>query len=139
MKYLVNTKTKQILKEAKSIGQKWVDSQSDYEFLELDNAVLEDGSFRGLAEEELAPYALKAWKEERQIKLGNLEVSYNDVIYQADEVSQGRMNRAIVNLLDDETINWVAKDNSIQVLTKSDLKQIARLAGQAQTAIWIKE
>ena len=52
MKYLINTKTKEILKEAKSIGQNWVDTQLDLEFLELEDAVLEDGTFRVLTDED---------------------------------------------------------------------------------------
>ena len=55
MKYLVNTTTKEILKEAKSIGQEWVDTQLDLEFLELEDAVLEDGSFRQLTDEDINP------------------------------------------------------------------------------------
>lgn len=55
MKYLINTKTKEILKEAKSIGQNWVDTQLDLEFLELEDAVLEDGSFRQLTDEDINP------------------------------------------------------------------------------------
>ena len=53
MKYLINVNTKQILKEAKSIGQDWVDTQLDLEFLELEDAVLEDGSFRQLTDEDI--------------------------------------------------------------------------------------
>lgn len=53
MKYLINIKTKEVLKEAKSIGQAWVDTQLDLEFLELEDAVLEDGSFRQLTDEDI--------------------------------------------------------------------------------------
>lgn len=55
MKYLINVNTKQILKEAKSIGQDWVDTQLSLEFLELEDAVLEDGSFRQLTDEDINP------------------------------------------------------------------------------------
>lgn len=55
MKYLVNIKTKEILKEAKSIGQSWIDTQIDLEFLHLEDAVLEDGSFRQLTDEDISP------------------------------------------------------------------------------------
>lgn len=60
MKYLVNVNTKQILKEAKSIGQDWVDTQLNLEFLELEDAVLEDGSFRQLTDEDINPVINKA-------------------------------------------------------------------------------
>ena len=67
MKYLVNVKTKEILKEAKSIGQVWVDTQEDLELMDIKNPILEsieqeDGSvkttFRDLTKEELKPYLL---------------------------------------------------------------------------------
>ena len=67
MKYLVNVKTKEILKEAKSIGQAWVDTQEDLELIDIKNPVLEsikqeDGSvkttFRELTNAELSPYLL---------------------------------------------------------------------------------
>lgn len=35
MKYLVNIQTKEILKEAKLIGQAWVDSQVELEFFRI--------------------------------------------------------------------------------------------------------
>ena len=60
MKYLVNVNTREILKEAKSIGQDWVDSQLNLEFLELEDAVLENGSFRQLTDEDINPVINKA-------------------------------------------------------------------------------
>lgn len=59
MKYLIKLSTKEILKEAKTIGQSWVDNQNDYEFLELDDAVLEDGSFRELTDLDIEPILAK--------------------------------------------------------------------------------
>ena len=64
MKYLINTKTKEILKEAKSIGQAWVDTQLDLEFLDLDDAVLENGSFRVLTDEDISPVINKTLTKE---------------------------------------------------------------------------
>lgn len=64
MKYLVNVKTKEILKEAKSIGQDWVDTQLDLAFLELEDAVLEDGGFRQLTDEDIAPVLNKTLMKE---------------------------------------------------------------------------
>mgnify|MGYP001330002703 CR=1 FL=1 len=141
MRYAINLNTKTIvdqLPDNATENHKFL-VNNGYGLLELENPYKEDGSFRELTKEELAPYVLKSWKKDRQIKLDNLEVSYSDVVYQADETSQDRMARAILNILDGESIKWVAKDNSVQILTKEDLKQIARLAGQAQTEIWIKE
>lgn len=146
MKVLINTKTKQILKEAKSIGQAWVDTQDDLELIDIENPVSnyiekEDGTieavFRELLDEELLPFALKEKKELRTLLVANIEVEYNGIVYQGDETSQDRMSRAINGLPDDTTtISWKAKDNSSKELTRLDLKEILFLSGQEQTRIW---
>ena len=82
--------------------------------------------------------AREAFKAQRQEAVDNLEVTYEGTIYQGDEVSQGRMSRAILALPDDTTTTlWVAKDNTAMHLTRVDLSAILRLAGEAQTALWI--
>ena len=81
-------------------------------------------------------YEYFIWKQERQVKADNLEVIYNEVVYQGDELSQTRMARAIAVMNDIETTQWVAKDNSIQVLNKADLLVILKEAGIKQTLIW---
>lgn len=146
MKVLINTKTKQILKEAKSIGQAWVDTQDDLELIDIENPVSnyiekEDGTieavFRELLDEELLPFALKEKKELMTLLVENIEVEYNGIVYQGDETSQDRISRAINGLPDDTTtISWKAKDNSSKELTRLDLKEILFLAVQEQTRIW---
>lgn len=146
MKVLINTKTKQILKEAKSIGQAWVDTQDDLELIDIENPVSnyiekEDGTieavFRELLDEELLPFVLKEKKELRTLLVENIEVEYNGIVYQGDETSQDRISRAINGLPDDTTtISWKAKDNSSKELTRLDLKEILFLAVQEQTRIW---
>lgn len=78
----------------------------------------------------------QAWKSDRQNKVDNLEVEHNGVIYQGDELSQTRIARAISVMDDNETTEWVAKDNSIQTLNKADLSAILKEAGIKQTLIW---
>lgn len=146
MKVLINTKTKQILKEAKSIGQAWVDTQDDLELIDIENPVSnyiekEDGTieavFRELLDEELLPFALKEKKELRTLLVSNIEVEYNGIVYQGDETSQDRISRVINGLPDDTTtISWKAKDNSSKELTRLDLKEILFLAVQEQARIW---
>ena len=75
-------------------------------------------------------------KLSRQEFVNNIEITYNNVVYQGDEKSQDRMSRAIVGMDDDDTIEWTAKDNSKVTLLRSDLKQILRLAGIEQTKVW---
>lgn len=73
----------------------------------------------------------------RQELVDNIEVIYNGIVYQGDEVSQSRISRAINGLPDDiTTIQWKAKDNTSHELNRLDLKQILYLAGQEQTRIW---
>lgn len=80
---------------------------------------------------------LNIWKANRQTAVDNIEITYNGVIYQGDEISQTRMARAITALTSDTiSVYWVAKDNSIQELKKSDLQSILFLAGQKQSEIW---
>jgi len=84
-------------------------------------------------------YIKQQWKMQRQTLVDNIEVAYNNIVYQGDETSQDRMSRAINGLPDDTTIiNWKAKDNSTQALTRPELKEILFLAGQEQTKIWFK-
>ena len=79
----------------------------------------------------------EVFKAQRQEAVDNLEVTYEGTIYQGDEVSQGRMSRAILALPDDTTTTlWIAKDNTPMQLTKGDLSIILRLAGEAQTVLW---
>ena len=75
-------------------------------------------------------------KLSKQNIVENIEVTYNDVVYQGDEKSQDRMSRAIVGMDDDDTIEWTTKDNSKVTLLRSDLKQILRLACIEQTKAW---
>lgn len=85
-------------------------------------------------------YLNQVKKQNRQILVDNIEVTYNGIIYQGDETSQDRMSRSINGLpYDITTIQWKAKDNSSQELTKLDLKQILYLAGQEQTKIWFNK
>lgn len=82
-------------------------------------------------------YLKQASKSNRTTLVENIEVEYNRVVYQGDEISQDRMSRAINGLPDDiATILWKAKDNSSQELTRLDLKEILFMAGQEQTRIW---
>jgi len=77
------------------------------------------------------------WKQDRQQKVDNIEVTYNNVVYQGDETSQTRITKAITALPDDTTtVDWIAKDNSVQSLTRIDLKAILLDAGTQQSKIW---
>lgn len=86
--------------------------------------------------EEIQQALYNQWKAERQSKVDNIEVELNGVVYQGDETSQTRIARAVSVMEDTDTTMWVAKDNSVNELSKADLKYILREAGIKQTLIW---
>jgi len=59
--------------------------------------------------------------------------------FDGDEVSQGRMSRAIIALSTGlaPSVNWVLADNSVIQATAAELTEALVLAGQAQAAIWV--
>jgi hypothetical protein len=59
--------------------------------------------------------------------------------FDGDEVSQGRMARAIIGLqaANAPSITWVLADNTPATVTLAELTEALVLAGQAQAAIWV--
>jgi len=59
--------------------------------------------------------------------------------FDGDEISQGRMSRAIIALSTGlaPSVNWVLADNSVIQATAAELTEALVLAGQAQAAIWV--
>ena len=91
--------------------------------------------FRDITDDEFKDGTYAFFKKVKAILVSNITISHNGVEYQGDEESQSRMSRAINGLPENVTIEWKAKDNSKQILTKYDLKEILYLAGQEQTRI----
>lgn len=59
--------------------------------------------------------------------------------FDADEVSQARMSRAIIALpADTATIPWVLEDNSTMLVNKAQLSEVLLKAGTAQSNLWVK-
>ena len=87
------------------------------------------------AEQALADY--EAWKAERQERVNAITVEVDGMAFDGDELSQGRMARAVTaaDQLTDTT-QWTLHDNSVVTVTAQQLKTACRLAGEAQTAIW---
>ena len=58
-------------------------------------------------------------------------------VFDGDEISQSRMARAIVASDPLETVPWVLADSSTgTIVTREELREALRLAGDAQTAVW---
>jgi hypothetical protein len=79
----------------------------------------------------------QAWKSDRQAKVDGITVTIDGLVFDGDELSQGRMARA-VTAADSltETTEWTLHDNSIAMVTIQQLKTACRLAGEEQTRIW---
>lgn len=87
--------------------------------------------------DQLAKQTILQWKTNRQNEVDKIEVNYNGIIYQGDEVSQTRMARALSVMSDTDIFDgWVAKDNSLHSLTKADFIAILKTAGAKQSVIW---
>lgn len=94
------------------------------------------GSAPTYTEEEIAAQELVKAKQVRAEYVSKIIVEVDGLPFDGDETSQDRMARSIVALNDGETLQWVLADNTIAQVTKIQLKEALRLAGQAQTAIW---
>lgn len=58
--------------------------------------------------------------------------------FDGDEQSQDRMSRAINALNPLETTLWVLSDNTPAMISREELQEALRLAGAAQTVIWVR-
>lgn len=96
-----------------------------------------------MTEEELAQKATDdaraAFKSSRLTAVESIKVTVGDKVFDGDETSQTRMARAIVAMTDTETILWVLADNTPVQVTKAELTEALRLAGEAQTQVWVQE
>lgn len=76
------------------------------------------------------------FKADRADAVAAIVVAVGEKQFDGDEQSQMRMARALVGMLDGETIPWVLADNSVTQATRAELTEALRLAGAAQAALW---
>lgn len=79
--------------------------------------------------------AFKASREEQVAAIKVVTLAGNE--FDGDEVSQGRMARAVASMDDTDTVLWVLANNTPIMATKAELKEALKLAGAAQAAIWV--
>lgn len=83
------------------------------------------------------------WKASRAAAVEAIDVTtVSGNTFDGDEISQGRMARAIMALnaaAPGTTVNWVLADNSVIDATEAELTEALALAGAAQAAIWVAE
>lgn len=82
---------------------------------------------------------VQAAKALRQVEVDSIVVTTaSGKSFDGDEQSQDRMSRAINALNPLETVIWVLSDNTPIMVSREELQEALRLAGTAQTAIWVK-
>lgn len=90
------------------------------------------------SDEQIAELMLAKAKAERQAEVDAITVTVGEKVFDGDERSQDRMSRAINAMDDTDQTLWVLADNTPTMVTKAELRSALRLAGEAQTTIWIK-
>lgn len=76
-------------------------------------------------------------KADRAEAVAALTVEVDGIMLDADETAQTRLCRAYIALDDEEVMPWVSHDDQIVALTKDQIRQALRLAGFAQTQLWM--
>lgn len=86
--------------------------------------------------------ARKAWQRERAALVAAIRVTTSSGrILDGDEISQGRMARAILGLQgqpEGATVQWVLSDNTAVDIGLAELQEALTLAGLRQTELWVQ-
>lgn len=88
-------------------------------------------------EEDLAREARELFKQEREKAVAAIVVEVDGLLFDGDEVAKGRMTSAIVPMSDTDVCTWVLADNTAVQVTKEQLLEALRLAGEEQTRLWV--
>lgn len=91
------------------------------------------------SDEQIAQVLMAKAKVERTATVERITVTTaSGKTFDGDEISQGRMARAIIALDPLQTTLWILADNTPDpAVTREELREALRLAGSAQTAVWI--
>lgn len=89
----------------------------------------------------LAAEALAQAKVKRAAAVAALTVKVDSMTFDADEVAQERMSRAVTTAIAtgedmSATTTWVLHDNTVATVTIRQLATALRLAGEEQTRLW---
>ena len=77
-------------------------------------------------------------KSNRAEKVASIVVEVDGLEFDGDEISQGRMSRAIIAASGDgDSVNWILANNTVASVTAAQLKQALRLAGEEMARLWI--
>ncbi len=58
--------------------------------------------------------------------------------FDGNEDAQNRMSRAVIAMSDTDTITWVLADNTVATVSRDELREALRLAGEAMSSIWLR-
>ncbi|MNL09282.1 hypothetical protein D3C87_1300370 [compost metagenome] len=82
------------------------------------------------------------WKAQREQLVAAITVTTTQGnTFDGDEISQGRMARAILGLQsqpEGSTVQWVLTDNTVLDVGIAELQQALTLAGLRQTELWVQ-
>ena len=81
--------------------------------------------------------ARELFKQDREKTVAAIVVEVDGLLFDGDEVAQTRMARAALVMQEGETTTWVQANNIPAEVTKAQLIAAVRLAGAAQTAVWV--
>lgn len=89
----------------------------------------------------LAAEALAQAKVKRAAAVAALTVKVDSMTFDADEIAQERMSRAVTAAIatgegTSATTTWVLHDNTVATVTIKQLATALRLAGEEQTRLW---
>lgn len=82
------------------------------------------------------------WKARRAEAVANIKVTTGaGNVFDGDEISQGRMARAVLALqtATGQTVSWVLADNTVIEATAAELLEALALAGAEQARLWTAE
>jgi predicted carbohydrate-binding protein with CBM5 and CBM33 domain len=116
-------------------ADRWICDGVEYQF-----GVIGDATIGEYVAPPPAPKTREELKAERQAKVDAIKVTTQaGNTFDGDEVSQGRMARAVIALSTGlaPSVTWVLADNTAIQATKEELTEALVLAGQAQAAIWV--
>lgn len=92
-------------------------------------------------DEELATEMREAFKAQRTIDVSAIGVTTSlGRTFDGDELSQGRMARAILGLQaagEGAQVRWVLSDNSLALVGAEELSEALMLAGSEQARLWL--
>ena len=81
----------------------------------------------------------KETKEAILNAVATMRVEVDNLAYDGNEASQARMTRAIQTLIGDETIPWRMFDNSVEIITQTELGKALRASGILMSQLWFCE